>query len=253
MAKIAKATWSGTIGFGMVSIPIKVYKAAASEDTTFVEISKATGNRCGRQTIDKGTGTVLTPADIDKGFEVAKNQYVVLTEADLKRLPLPSKESIRIQAFVPVAAVDPVYYEASYYLGADDGGAHALALLLRSMEAKQVIAIGTIAMRKRESLCALRVVGGAVIMHLMYRSSEVRVELDEQLPEVKPSELQLGTMLIESLMQPFDPNPPDVYEAAVQQLIADLQAGTVTTPNAPVAAPVNNLEALLKASLGVAA
>jgi DNA end-binding protein Ku len=256
MAKAHKAMWSGTIGFGMLSIPVQSFKAADSEDLSFKQLHGACGTPIKQQKVCPTHGNLaLTGEDIVKGFEVAKNSFIHLTDDDLKQVPLPAKDTIAIQEFVPVEAIDPVRVVGSYYLQSGKGGAKALALLMRGLQDRALAAIGTVAFRQRESLVALRVdAEGRLVLHTLYTDDEVRDvgERLTQLPAVTEKELGMINMLIDMHLKPTFTTAAyvDHYEEALRQLIARKEAGqplaVTTTPAAPQAM---DLEALLKASL----
>lgn len=251
-----RAMWTGTIGFGVLSIPVKVYKAADSNDLSFNNLHVACGGRTGVQTVCRNHGAepiAISKDEIIKGFEVSKGQFVQLTDEELKSLPLASKDSIQLTEFVPAEEVDPVYVDQSYYLNADKGGNKALSLLFKALRDRNLAAIGVVTFRKREQLCALRAGPmNKMVLHTLYTEDEVRLGYaDSPNAEVSDTELHMVGMLIDTQLKPtFVSEHEDMYEAAVRQLVEAKVAGTpLPTPTTPVVVSALSLEDLLRASL----
>jgi DNA end-binding protein Ku len=251
--------WTGTIGFGVMSIPVKVYKAADSNDLSFNNLHAACGGKTGVQTVCRNHGPDAIPIakeDIIKGFEVSKGQFVQITDDELKALPLPSKDSIQIKEFVPAEEVDPVYMEQSYFIEADKGGAKVLTLLQRALGSRDLAAIGVVTFRKREQLCAIRVdAHGKVLLHTLYTEDEVRLQhADAPDASISDQELQMAGMLIDMQLKPeFTAEHHDQYETAVRALVeAKLAGKPLPTPAKPIVSSGESLEDLLRASLAKA-
>ena len=153
---MARAIWSGSISFGMVSIPVKLYGATESKDISFHLLHATCGTRL-KQVRWCPTDEVEVPwSETVRGYEYAKGEYVTLTDEDFEKLPLPSRHTIDLTAFVKAAEIDPVYYERSYYLAPDERAEKPYALLLQALEKKGLTALATITIRKKEQLCAIR-------------------------------------------------------------------------------------------------
>ncbi len=219
---MARAIWSGSISFGMVSIPVKLFGATESRDISFNLLHSTCGTRL-QQKRWCPTDEVEVPwSETVRGYEYSKGQYVILTEEDFERLPLPSKHTIDLSAFVQSQEIDPVFYERSYYLEPGERAEKPYALLLRALEKKGLTAVASITIRKKEQLCALRPHQGTIMLETLYYPDEVRQERGVDLNSVKLSdrELEMAFTLIEILQKPFDPSEyQDHYREALAELI----------------------------------
>ena len=218
---MARAIWSGSISFGMVSIPVKLYGATESKDISFNLLHSTCGTRL-KQLRWCPTDEVEVPwSETVRGYEYAKDQYVTLTDEDFEQLPLPSRHTIDLSAFVQEAEIDPVYYEKSYYLAPDERAEKPYALLLQAMEKKRLTALATITIRKKEQLCAIRPKDGAIVLETLYYPDEVRESgVDLEGAKVSERELEMAYTLIELLRKPFEPEEyHDTYREALAQLI----------------------------------
>jgi DNA end-binding protein Ku len=219
--RMARAIWSGSISFGMVSIPVKLFGATESKDISFNLLHATCGTRL-KQLRWCPTDEVEVPwSETVRGYEYAKDQYVTLTDEDFEKLPLPSRHTIELTAFVKESEIDPVYYERSYYLAPDERAEKPYALLLQAMEQKQLTALATITIRKKEQLCAIRPKSGAIVLETLYYPDEVRQpEVDLDNTKVSERELGMAFTLIDLLRKPFEPEEyHDHYREALAQLI----------------------------------
>ena len=219
---MARAIWSGSISFGMVSIPVKLYGATESKDIRFHLLHAKDGTRL-KQIRWCPTDEVEVPLnETARGYEYTKGRYVVLTNEDFEKLPLPSRHTIEISAFVEEAEIDPVFFEKSYYLEPGERAQKPYALLLKALEKKALTAIATVTMRNKEQLCAIRARNGVIMLETLYYPDEVRQETGLELESVRVSdkELDMAFTLIELLQKPFDPEEyHDHYREALEQLI----------------------------------
>jgi DNA end-binding protein Ku len=219
---MARAIWSGSISFGMVSIPVRLFGATESKDISFHLLHATCGTRV-KQVRWCPTDEEEVPwNETVRGYEYAKDQYVTLTEQDFDRLPLPSKHVIDLSAFVEAKEIDPVFYERSYYLEPGERAEKPYALLLRALERKNLTAIATITLRKKEQLCALRPREGAIMLETLYYPDEVREapEVDLGGTKVTDREMDMAFALIELLHKPFEPSEyHDHYREALAELI----------------------------------
>jgi DNA end-binding protein Ku len=230
---MARAIWSGSISFGMVSIPVKLYGATESKDIRFHLLHAKDGTRL-KQIRWCPTDEAEVPwNETARGYEYAKGQYVVLTDEDFEKLPLPSRNTNDISAFVEESEIDPIYFEKSYYLEPGERAQKPYALLLRALEEKSLTAIATVTMRNKEQLCAIRAKGGVILLETLYYPDEIRKNIEADLDGVKVSdkELDMAYTLIELLHKPFDPTEyHDHYREALEQLIeAKLEGKEVVT------------------------
>jgi DNA end-binding protein Ku len=252
---MARAIWSGSISFGMVSIPVKLFGATESKDISFHLLHATCGTRL-KQLRWCPTDEVEVPwSETVRGYEYAKDQYVILTDEDFESLPLPSKHTIDLTAFVKESEIDPVYYEKSYYLAPDERAEKPYALLLKAMEEKQLTALATITIRKKEQLCAIRPREGAIMLETLYYPDEVRQpEVDLEGSKVNERELEMAFTLIDLLRKPFEPEEyHDHYREALAQLIdAKLEGREVVKAPAAKETQVIDLADALRRSVEAA-
>lgn len=252
----ARSIGSGTISFGLVSVPVKLYSATRSKSISFNLLHEKDHSRLKQQYICQGCGETVERAAMVKGYEYAKDQYAILGEDDLKALDEKSDQSIEIQEFVPIADVDPVYFEKSYFLGPDKGGTKAYRLLCAAMAKAGRGAVAQYSTRGKQELVLLREVGDALMLHQLHWADEVASvdEIDRgETVEPKEGELGLAVQLIEQLAsEHFRPAKyEDQYRKKVLEVIDRKVAGqevVVAPTHAPRAQIIDLMEAL-KASL----
>ncbi len=250
-----RAIWKGVISFGMVSIPIRLFPATESKDIGFRQLRRDTNTRVRMLRWDPVEEQEVPYDEIVKGYEYAKDRYVVLDDEDLEKLPLPTKHTIELTAFVEEAEIDPVHYEKSYYLAPEDAGIKPYSLLIRAMQAKGLIAIAKVAIRTKERLCALRARGDQLILETLYYPDEIRDPGETPAVEdVSEQEMEMARALIEMLEEPFDPEQyKDQYREALMTIIeAKLEGQEVATPEAAAPQPAVDLMAALRASVEAA-
>jgi DNA end-binding protein Ku len=253
---LARSIWKGVISFGMISIPVRLFPATENKDVSFHQLHKECNSRLKQRRWCPVCDREVEQGEIVRGYEYARGQYVVIADEDLDRLPLPSKHTIQLSAFVAASEIDPVYHEKSYYLEPDEVGLKPYALLLRALEAKGLTALANIAFRSRERLCALRPVDGTLMLDTLFYADEVRSERRPQLPTVKVSEreLDMAYALIDVLSEPFKPEEHhDQYREVLMELIQEkLQGQEVVVPPEEPMGQVTDLMAALKASVEAA-
>lgn len=253
---MARAIWRGTISFGMVSIPVKLYTATDSQDVTFRQLHAADNapirlvKRC------SADGQDLENDEIVKGYEYAKDHYVLIDDEDIEKLPIPSKHTIELTAFVKAEEIDPIYYEKTYYIEPEEVGRKPYALLVKALQEKDLTAVAKIAIRTKERLCALRFGPGGLVLETLYYADEIR-EPESEIPDIKVSEaeMKVAYALIDLLEEPFEPTKyKDEYRDALMEIIeAKLQGQEYVAPAEPAAAaPAVDLMAALKASVEAA-
>jgi DNA end-binding protein Ku len=248
---------SGAISFGLVSIPVKLYLAASSEAPSFNLLHARCGNRIRQQRFCPACNTVVEREDLIRGYEVSKDQYIQVTDEELKALEGEASEEIEIAEFVPLEKVDPIYFERSYYLGPDRGGEKAYRLLADTMAQVGKVALAKFVLRGKENLVIVRSARNGLVLHTMYFADEVR-NFDEiakgESAKISEAESQLAVRLIEELSTgDFE---PDKYEDEYSQRVLDLvdkkaegQKITLAKPQAR-RGQVIDLMAALKESLG---
>ena len=249
-----RAIWRGVISFGMVSIPIKLLTATESKDIAFRQLRRDTNTRIRQMRWDPVEEREIAFDEIVKGYEYAKDRYVVMEDEDFEKLPLPSKHTVELTAFVKEAEIDPIYYEKTYYLEPEETGLKPYSLLIRSMQQKELIAIAKIAIRNKERLCALRTRGDQLVLETLLFPDEIREPEAVAVADVSEAEMDMALALIEMLEAPFDPSQyKDGYREALMEIItAKLEGEEVVTPEAPTAQPAVDLMAALRASVEAA-
>ena len=252
----ARAISSGTISFGLVSIPIKLYTAASSGGIAFNFLHNRCGSRLKQQQLCPVCDEVVQRSDLVRGYEFAKNQYVRFENDELKTLEEETSKVIELEEFVPLEKVDPVYFEKTYYLGPDKGGDKAYRLLADAMTESNRVGVAKYVMRGKEGLVLIRAVQGGLMLHTMYYSDEVR-DFDDidrgQTVKLKDGELDLAIRLIDELVsKEFHPeNYHDEYRDRVLRLVEQKVEGkevTALEPQVRQSQVVDLMEAL-KASL----
>ena len=195
----ARSIGSVTISFGLVAIPVKLYSATQSSNAiSFNLLHKGCGSRLRQQYVCLKHGTVVERDDMVKGYEFAKDQYVTFEPQEIKALEEAGTHSIDITEFVPIESVDPVYFDKTYYLAPDKGGAKPYALLTEALKQANRCAIGHWAARGKAYLVMLRPVGDRLTMQQLHFAADVRPASEIEVPpqEVKPTELKLAQQLI---------------------------------------------------------
>jgi DNA end-binding protein Ku len=281
-----RAIWTGTISFGLVNIPVRVFPATRRKDVRFHEIDRQTGQRIHHQRVTFETDTLTTklsaldaetlstkwggqggetqhpgsyevrPDDLVKGFEIAPGTYVTVTPEEIEELRPERTKTIDIEEFVAAAEVDPVYFDTAYHVTPQREYERPFALLVEALEASAKLAISWIVLRKRRHLAALRPHEGVLMLSTMYFADEV-VPIAEIAPRSteKPSEreLKMAALLVESMSAPFEPaRYEDGYRKRLLDLIASRSGQAVATPEPaePVfTSGVEELMAALEASL----
>ena len=252
----ARAISSGTISFGLVSIPIKVFTATSSKDVHFSMLHTKEKSRLKQQYVCATCGEIVPRSDTVKGYEYSRDQYVVVTDEELAGLSRKTDQTIEIEEFVPIAQVDPVYFEKSSLLGPDKGGQKAYQLLHKAMTMTKRVAVGRYATRGRQQLVLLRPMGEGLAMHGLYYADEVRgfadIEIDRDIA-LKDAELELATQLIEQLShEKFQPGKyEDDYRKAILEAVDRKVAGEEIVAVAPTEQreQIIDLVAALKKSL----
>lgn len=253
---MARALWRGTISFGMVTIPIKLFTATESQDVSFRQLHAADNSPIKLVRRCSSDGKDLDADEIVKGYEYAKDHYILVDESDLEKLPVPSKHTIELSSFVEAEEIDPVYYEKSYHIEPEELGRKPFALLVKALEEKKLNAVGKIAIRTKERLCSLRPRNGSLMLETLFYPDEVKPP-EFEAPEMKISEaeMKVAYALIDLLHEPFDPEKyKDEYREGLMEIIeAKLEGHEYVAPAEPAAAaPAVDLMAALRASVEAA-
>jgi len=248
-----------TISFGLVAIPVKLYSATvASERITFNLLRQKDGSRVKQQYVAVNDGKLVERADMVKGYEFAKDQYVQFSAEELKALEETTTHSIDIGQFVPLESVDPVYFDGTYYLAPDKGGSKPYALLATALRKTKQCAVGRWISRGKENIIVIRPLAEGLAMHQLHFQAEVRAIKDiglESAP-VSEAELKLAEQLIAHLAaKKFDPNEyhdefKERVEAAIQRKVAGKEVSLAEAPQPRGGGNVIDLMQALRASLG---
>jgi DNA end-binding protein Ku len=205
----------------MVSIPVRLFPATQDKDVSFHLLHQPDHSRIKFKRWCVAEDREVEQDELVKAFEVGKDQYVEITDADLEQLPLPARHTIELSAFVNAAEIDPIYYDKSYYLEPEETGVKPYALLMKVLEKKGVTGVASVALRNKESLCALRPLDGTILLETLHYPDEIR-EREESLPDVQVNERELAvaSTLVDALAEPFDPSKyHDHYREALLELI----------------------------------
>ena len=257
----ARSIANATISFGLVSVPVNLYSASESKaSVSFNMLHKKCGSRLKQQYIcPKDENEVVTRDDTVKGYEFAKDQYVILTPEELKALEEKATGMIDVIEFVPLAKVDREYLDKVYYLGPDKGGDRAYRLLAAAMQESGYAALGQYAARGRQHLVLLRPLNGVLVMEQLHYADEVRPTTEVTVPdgEVKPTELALAKQLIEQTAN--DTFEPQKYKDTVRERVLEtiqrkVEGQDITAKATPEAGgKIIDLMEALKASLATTA
>ncbi len=246
------AIGSGTISFGLVSIPVKMFTATSAGSVSFNLLHARCGSRIRQQTFCPTCNAVVERGELVRGYEFAKDQYVRVSDEELKALEGEASRTIDITEFVPLEQVDPIYFERTYFLGPDKGGEKAYRLLSDAMAKSERVALATFVMRGKESLVLVRSAQDGLMLHTMYFADEVRSfgEIDKgKAAPLRPNEMELAQQLIDGLTsEEFRPEQyQDQYRGRVLDLINRKVEGreiTAAAPAAPKAQVIDLMEAL---------
>jgi DNA end-binding protein Ku len=254
-----RAIWSGSISFGLLNVPVKLYSAVSKKSVSFRELRESDSSRIRHKRVAEADGEEVAYEDIVKGYEIAPEQYVVITRDELEELDPKKTRAIEIKDFVDLDEIDPIYFDHPYYLGPDKGAEKAYTLLVKAMEDAHKVAIARFVLRNKENLAALRPMDGVMTMATMRFADEV-VSPDEISDELestdgKPTkkELDMARALIDSLAAEFDASQyRDEYREEVLALIERKAKGekvvaAASEEPAPTKAP--DLMAALEESL----
>jgi DNA end-binding protein Ku len=256
-----RAIWSGSISFGLVNIPIKLYTAVSRKSVSFNQIDARTGARVKYQRVSAADGSEVPYDQIVKGYELSSGHYVTVTDEELASLDPEASRTIDIEEFVDLAGIDPLFYDAAYYVAPDKATVKPYALLVRAMEESGKVAIARFVMRTKQYLAALRPQDGKLVLSTMVYADEVVEPADIgeiaalDSVELSDRELAMARQLVESLSDEFQPEKyRDTHRDQVLELIERKAAGEEVVEMAPAAeAPkVVDLMAALEASVAAA-
>jgi DNA end-binding protein Ku len=257
---MARAIWTGSIGFGLVSIPVRLYSATQQKDIGFHQFERGTGKRVRYERVAEGTDREVDYDDIVKGYEVSKDEYVLVEPEELEAIEPGRSRTIEITDFVDLDEIDPIYFEKTYFLGPeqDTGAERPYALLHRAMTDRNKIGICTFVMRGKQYLASIRPYQRALALETMYYPDEVRsVDEIENPPgdvDLDPRQLEVAEELVESLSTRWNPSKyNDEYRARVLELIEKKAKGqAVVLPERAEEPRVRDLMEALRRSVEAA-
>ncbi|MCU1401125.1 MAG: Ku protein [Acidimicrobiales bacterium] len=218
---MARPVWSGSISFGLVNVPVQAMAAVRDHDVHFHQLDRKSGARVRNKHVSEKTGREVAADDIEMGFEVSSGHYVTFEKDELHDLRPASTRAIEVTDFVALTEIDPIYYERTYWLvPTDEAAAKPYRLLLSAMEQRDRAAIGTVVMRNKEYLTAIRPLDGALAMSTMRFADEIvpRAEIDGMPRRAKPDakQLRMAEQLIEALSA--DWHPSDYHDTYAEEL-----------------------------------
>jgi DNA end-binding protein Ku len=254
---VARSIWTGSVSFGLVNIPVRVFPAIREHDIRFRQLAPDE-SRIRYKRVSEKTGREVPYEKIRKGFETTRGKYAVFEHDELEELQPASTKTIDIEDFVALEEIDPLYFQRTYHLVPNGKGAHkAYALLASVMEEKDRVGIGSVVMREKEYLCAIRPYGKGLALSTMLFADEVVAPSDiedmpTRRPNLKPQEKRLATEIVDSLERDWKPERyHDTYQEQLRDIIKAKQKGEEIVVEEPEEEPgkVVDLMAALEASL----
>src|ERR1700758_2116858 len=251
-----RAIWNGSIAFGLVHIPVNLYPATESQSISSNLLHKKDHSRIRYQRISEATGKEVPAEEIVRGFEVERDNFVVISDDELKEAAPDKSAAIEIQEFVNESEISTLYFEKPYYLEPDKGAGKAYALLREALAKSGKVGIAQFVMRNRENLCVLKPQGPGLVLNSLRFAAEIRPIEELSLPskeKLGASEVSLAMKLIEGMTGKFDPSKyRDTYTEEVQKLVQAKAKGQKLQPPAanPATSNVIDLVAALQQSLG---
>ena len=253
-----RSIWNGTITFGLVAVPIKVYSATESKTVHFREVHAKDGSRIEHRRICPNEGKAVEYKDIVKGFELSKGKWVELTDDEIAAAAGTQSKRLEVDHFVPAGDIDPDFFERTYYLGAGAKGKDAYALLHAALDTAERAGVGSWTFHNRERTVVIRTLDDVLALHTMRFADELVDPRDYDVPRVrkKPSaqEIKMATALVEGLSAEFDPTAyQDEYREAVLAVVkAKAEGKNIEPPADEEPESGDDLLASLEASLAAA-
>jgi DNA end-binding protein Ku len=217
---VARSLWTGTISFGLVSVPVRMVGATESKELRFHFLDKRDLAPIGYDKVRRDNGEHVDNEDVVRGFEVEKGRYVPLEDEDLDRLDIELTKTIDICDFVDLEEIDPIYYRKAYYLLPQEGGEKPYRLLTRALDETGKVGIAKVVIRNKQHLAALRPYEGVLVLETMYYADEVRKpeQVNGKVRLQKP-EVEMAKSLVENLSEPFK---PEKYDDTYRKELLDL-------------------------------
>jgi DNA end-binding protein Ku len=251
-----RAIWSGSIAFGLVSVPVRMFSAVEEHKLEFHYVHEPDGSRIGYEKICKAEEKPVPDEEVVKAFEYEKGEYVYLTDEDFEAAQVEGGRTIDIRAFVPYEEIDPIFFERSYYLAPTEEGEKVYALLARAMEDSGLSAVAKFVMRDRQYLACLRIRESVITLERMHFADEVRDagELAPKRARVDKKELAMAAQLVEQFSGKFEPERfRDTYRDMLYEIIEAKRKGEeIHVPEKPEPEAPTDLMAALRASVEAA-
>jgi DNA end-binding protein Ku len=252
-----RALWSGAISFGLVNAPVRMYTAISEHDVHFNLLHAKSGARIHYKKVTDSHPRDIPDDQIVKGYEVSDGEYVTLTDEEIAAAHVEGDKVIEIHDFVPLAEIDPIVFERTYYLGPAEGSERVYTLLAKALESSGLVGIASFVFHDRDQLACLRVKDGAILLERMYFADEIR-DRDGILPGKKPSvdkgQLKLAVDLIERMKGSFDHAAyHDRYRERLMAIVEKKRKGeTISAPEGKPRSAPDDLMAALQQSLDAA-
>jgi len=253
---MAASVWKGSIVLSLVSIPVTLFAAARSERTYLHQIHKECNSRVRQPLFCPTCNRVVSRDEIVKGYEFDEGQYVLMEDKEIKKLAAASSKTLELLTFTKLRDIDPIFFDASYFVLPEESGKRAYQLLVKALEDTESVGIGRLVMHQRDYTVFLRNYEHGLLLHTMYFANEIR-----RLPQfgafeavqLKPAEIKLTEQLVESLTEPFRPKQyHDEFQSRLKQLIDAKQQGkSIEIPQETKPSPVIDMVTALKKSLAV--
>jgi DNA end-binding protein Ku len=217
---VARPLWSGTISFGLVSVPVRMFPATASKELRFHFVDRRDMSPIGYDKVNKETGKSVPSDDIVRGFEFEKGRFVEVTEEDIDRLDVELTHTIDICDFVSIEEIDPLFFRKGYYLLPQEGAEKPYRLLVRALAETGRVAVAKVVIRNKQHLACVRALEDALVLETMYYADEVRRPEEAPKPKVSPAEVEMAKTLVENLAADWDPERyHDRYRSELLELL----------------------------------
>ena len=256
---MATATWKGSLTFGLLSVPIRLYTAARSERMNLHQLHKVCNTRLKQPLYCPHCERQVERSEVVKGYEYEPGQYVLVSEEEIKKITPRSGKTMEILAFVKQEQIDPIYFDSSYFVMPEKDSEKAYALLQKTMEDTGRVGIASVTMHQREYTVFIRPRNHGLTLHTMYFANEIRKvagygESTRNI-KLKPQEIKLAEQLVETLSENFHPEKyHDTFQERLRELIeAKMKGKTITVEKEPKRAPVIDMMEALKRSLASSA
>ncbi len=250
-----KAFWKGVISFGMVAIPVKMYKATETKEISFHMLHSKCMTRANQVLYCSTDNEYISRKDTVRGYEFTKGRYVVLTDEDFEKVPLKTAHSINIMRFVQANEIDPTYYYGSHYLEPEELGAKPFRLLKEALQKTALVGIAKVVLQRREHLCSVRPMGDILALDTVHYQNEIvpAGKIAPPQPDVSTPELDMAVSLVKVMAGHFQPESyKDEYQSALKEMVqAKIKGEKIVAPEGPKI-EIGDLMASLRASIEAA-